>query len=124
MEDIDVEKIKKAKQVVSKFNEEERFRDGGVLNNSIDMLLKYIKGLEEEEYKLKKWIKEMKVNYERILNEFDIEIKIKEVTPDDRQIILNEELADKKMIKTLYQCGKKCVYTKLYVENKYVDLYK
>ena len=41
------EKIEKAIKEVKKFNEKNRFRDGGVLNNSIDILLKYIYKLEE-----------------------------------------------------------------------------
>ena len=41
------EDVEKAIKEVKKFNEKNRFRDGGVLNNSIDILLKYIYKLEE-----------------------------------------------------------------------------
>jgi len=63
---------KNAIEVVKKFNKENRFRDTGIINNSIDLLLALINKQENENKVLKLKLKELKLTRDLLSENWDL----------------------------------------------------
>lgn len=63
---------KNAIEVVKKFNKENRFRDCGVVNNSIDLLLALVNKQEKENKVLKLKLKQLKRTRDLLSENWDL----------------------------------------------------
>lgn len=63
---------KNAIEVVKKFNEENRFRDTGIINNSIDLLLALVNKQDKENQVLKLKLKQLKKTRDLLSENWDL----------------------------------------------------
>lgn len=63
---------KNAIEVVKKFNKENRFRDTGIINNSIDLLLALVNKQEKENKVLKIKLKQLKQTRDLLSENWDL----------------------------------------------------
>lgn len=63
---------KNAIKVVKKFNEENRFRDTGIINNSIDLLLALVNKQDKENQVLKLKLKQLKRTRDLLSENWDL----------------------------------------------------
>ena len=63
---------KNAIEVVKKFNEENRFRDTGIINNSIDLLLALVNKQDKENQVLKLKLKQLKRTRDLLSENWDL----------------------------------------------------
>lgn len=63
---------KNAIEVVKRFNKENRFRDTGIINNSIDLLLALVNKQEQENKVLKLKLKQLKQTRDLLSENWDL----------------------------------------------------